>query len=340
MPSTSFPPSHLSTVPTPVGTAAAAVNCPPAAVSVDHAAGGGDRLDPVQEGLVLTNRALVGHIVRDVLTRLPSHVDRGDLLSAGLVALTLAAGSWQENRGVPFARYAALRIRGAVTDELRSMDWASRGVRSRARTIADARTTLRSTLGRAATDGEVQTATRFSRAELDASAADIDRAGVLSLHTPTGAERAATLPSPAPDPAELLVEREAVGYLDDAIEELPERLRLVVRGYFFDQRPMAELAAELGVTDSRISQLRAEAVRLLRAGLHEPLHGAPEPTVVTFGPRGVAARHAYVAAVAARSSATARLRHTTALAETQPRPRPRPRLDTERAPALTLDDAS
>ena len=113
--------------------------------------------------------------------------------------------------------------------------------------------------GRAGTDAEVQAAIGFSRAELDASAADLTRAGVLSLHTPAGADSAQLLTSSAPDPAGQLVQREAVGYLDDAIEELPERLRFVVRGYFFDGRPMAELAAELGVTESRISQLRAEA---------------------------------------------------------------------------------
>ncbi len=273
---------------------------------------------PTRPDLVLAHRALVGHIVRDVLSRLPSHVDRGDLLSAGLVALTMAARTWEEDRGVPFARYAAIRIRGAITDELRSLDWASRGVRSRARAIADARSSLQSHLGRTPTDDEVRATTGFSQAELEASATDMVRAGVLSLHTPAGADGAGSLPSASPDPSALLVEREALGYLQDAIEELPERLRFVVRGYFFEQRPMADLAAVLGVTESRISQLRSEAVRLLRAALHEPLHGAPEPTPQTFGPRVVAARQAYVASVAARSSLTERLRHTNALAEPRP----------------------
>lgn len=290
---------------------------------------------PTWHELVLAHRPLVGHIVREVLSRLPAHVDRGDLLSAGLMALTVAARSCQPDRGVPFARWAAIRVRGAITDELRGLDWASRGVRSRARTIDEARSRLHTDLGRAATDLELQAATGLSAAELEASAADTARAAVLSLHTPVGDDASSTLTSAFPDPAGLLVEREALGYLDDAIEELPDRLRFVVRGYFFDQRPMAELAADLGVTDSRISQLRAEAVRLLRAGLHEPLHGTPEPTTpkpstpgttstTTFGPRVAAARQDYIAAVAARSTATTRLRHTTTLAEPHPRQFPSP----------------
>lgn len=274
--------------------------------------------DERRPGLVLTHQPLVGHIVRDALSRLPSHVERGDLLSAGLVALTMAARTWEEDRGVPFGRYAAIRIRGAVIDELRSLDWASRGVRSRARAIADARASLQSDLGRAPTTTEVESATGFSRSEIDTSASDTVRAGVLSLDTPAGADDAGAVPSSTLDPSDLLVEREALGYLEDAIEELPDRLRFVIRAYFFEQRPMADIAAVLGVTDSRISQLRSEAVRLLRAALHEPLQGAPEVAAQTFGPRVVAARQAYVASVAARSSMAQRLRHTNTLAESRP----------------------
>lgn len=275
---------------------------------------------PEQQGrdeLVLGHRPLVGHIVRETLSRLPSHVDRGDLTSAGLVALTLAAASWEADRGVPFARYAAIRIRGAITDELRSLDWASRGVRSRARAISDARAALCSSLGRGATDEEVQDATGLSAAELRASTADTARAGVLSLHTPEGEAGAGVLASSVPDPLATLVHREALGYLEDAVAELPDRLRFVVHGYFFEQRPMADLAAELGVTDSRISQLRSEAVRFLRAALHEPLHGAPDPSQPAVGSRTLATRNAYVASVAARSSLAERLRHTTSLAESR-----------------------
>lgn len=271
--------------------------------------------EPDRERLVTENLPLVGHITREVVSRLPSHVDRSDLVSAGSLALTLAARTWDPERGVPFSRYAAIRIRGAVTDELRSMDWASRGVRSKARAIAEARSSLHSSLGRPPAVDEIAARSGLSAAEVEATAADLERASVLSLHTPAGADRAAGLVSDVPRPDEVLERRESLGYVRDAVAELPERLQTVVHGYFLQGRPMAELAAELGVTESRISQLRAEAVSLLRAALHEPLHQTPEKQTRTFGPRVLAARQAYVAAVGARSSAVDRLRHTTAFGD-------------------------
>ena len=101
------------------------------------------------DDLTRANLALVGHIVRDVMSRIPAHVCRDDLVSAGMYALAVSAASFDESRGVPFARFAAIRIRGALTDELRSMDWASRGVRSKSREVEATRASLLARLGRA-----------------------------------------------------------------------------------------------------------------------------------------------------------------------------------------------
>ncbi|HZC70506.1 MAG TPA: sigma factor, partial [Jatrophihabitans sp.] len=90
---------------------------------------------PNRDELVTEHLPLVGHLVRELMHRLPAHVNRDDLVSAGSVALVLSARSFDPARGVPFARFAAIRIRGALTDELRTMDWASRAVRSRAREV-------------------------------------------------------------------------------------------------------------------------------------------------------------------------------------------------------------
>lgn len=269
------------------------------------------------ETLVRQTVPLVHHIVREMTSRLPGHVDGSDLVSAGLVALVQAAKSWDAERGVPFPRYAAIRIRGALTDELRGMDWASRAVRGRGRAIEQARQRLTSDLGRAPTPEEVATATGLSAAAITDSDADLSRASVLSLHSEAAGEGVAALADDREGPEQLLVKREALGYLQDAIEELPERLRMVVRGYFFEQRPMAELAAELGVTESRISQLRAEAVVLLRAGLAPALEMTPAEQPVPVGPRVLAARQAYVSAVASRSTLAARLAHTSPHAESR-----------------------
>src|SRR5215212_6854054 len=111
--------------------------------------------DTVIEERVTSNMALVGHIVRESMGRLPGHVSRDDLTSAGFTALVQAARSYDEARGVPFARYAGTRVRGAILDELRGIDWASRSVRRRARDLDATRSQLSSILGRAPSTQEV-----------------------------------------------------------------------------------------------------------------------------------------------------------------------------------------
>ena len=195
--------------------------------------------DRQTEDLVRAHLPLVGHIVREVLGRVPSYVRRDELVSAGMYALTLSAASFDDSRGVPFARFAALRIRGAITDELRSMDWASRGVRSKAREIETARNDLTRTFGRTPTNGEIAQAVGFEAAEVDAVDADVQRASVLSLQALTVDGEHGSLPQSSDSPESLLLKREQIGYLHDAIAELPERLRAVVTQYFFEQRKMS-----------------------------------------------------------------------------------------------------
>ena len=110
---------------------------------------------PSVDELVQQALPLVGHIVREMLSRVPAHVSRDDLMSAGLLALVQAAKAFDPERGVSFSGYAATRIRGGIVDELRSLDWASRSVRRRARQVEEARNTLAVSLGRVATDAEV-----------------------------------------------------------------------------------------------------------------------------------------------------------------------------------------
>jgi RNA polymerase sigma factor for flagellar operon FliA len=260
--------------------------------------------------LVRQTLPLVGHIVRDMATRVPGHVAREDLMSAGMMALAQAAAAYDPARGVKFSSYAATRIRGAIVDELRSLDWASRSVRRRARQVDEARNTLAVTLGRVATDAEVAAALGMGTSELAAHQDDLSRASVMSLDGFEDGTAEDLLPSAGPTPLDVLEDRERLAYLHDAVDQLPERLRTVVRGYFFAERPMAAIAAELGVTDSRISQLRAEAVQLLRgaltANLDTQLHAEPAK------PQGCAARRkeAYYASVASHRSFASRLTQT------------------------------
>lgn len=269
-----------------------------------HVAGPAD--NDVDE-LVTSHMALVGHIVRESMGRLPSHVNRDDLTSAGLTALVQAARSYDGSRGVPFTRYASTRIRGAIIDELRGVDWASRSVRRRARTLDETRSRLAAELGRLPSDAEVAEAAGMSVEEMTANDEDVSRASVMSLQGFGETPIDDVLPTRSPSPEEKLEQSERIGYLVDAVAELPERLRTVVEGYFFAERPMAEIAAELGVTESRVSQIRAEALILLKDAMNSAL--APELVTPHSRPDGCAARRrdAYFAAVASRRTATARL---------------------------------
>jgi RNA polymerase sigma factor for flagellar operon FliA len=293
------------------GAAAAGVSSGAAPTATgDAAAAGVDAV--VVEGLVREHLALVGHVVAQVAGRLPGHVARDELSSAGLLALVLAARSFDAGRGVPFGAFAVVRVRGAVLDELRGMDWASRAVRSRARELERMRGQLSAALGRAPSRAELAAACGVSVAVVDAVAADVERAAVGSLQALAG-EQERALPEAGDTPEGLVLRREQLGLLRDGVAELPARLRTVVERYYFAQHKMADIAADLGVTESRVSQLRAEALGYLRAALHaaDP-DGIPAPTRTS--------RHhtSYAATVTTRSTLAERLNHTTPLAEPRP----------------------
>jgi RNA polymerase sigma factor for flagellar operon FliA len=262
--------------------------------------------DTSRDDLITQTIPLVSHIVRETLGRVPSHVSRDDLTSAGLAALVHAGRSFDESRGVPFARYAATRVRGAILDELRGIDWASRSVRRRARDLESTRNELASILGRTPTTEEVAKAAGMTALDISRNEEDVARAQVLSLQGAQEASLEDMLPTAGPTPEQLLEHRERLTYLVEAIAELPERLRVVISGYFLDERPMAEIAAELGVTESRVSQMRAEALVLLRDALNHELD--PSQLAAHARPTGAAARRreAYFAAVAARHAASVR----------------------------------
>jgi RNA polymerase sigma factor for flagellar operon FliA len=255
------------------------------------------------EALIVKHMPLVGHIVRETMSRVPSHVDRDDLTSAGLTALVQAAHAFDPERGVPFNRYAATRIRGAIVDNLRSIDWASRSVRRRSRELDLTRANLATVLGRTATPAEVAQAAGITLEEVVANDEDVSRAQVLYLSASEDDAISERLVSNAPDPQTMLEHRERLTYLTEAIAELPDRLRLVVEQYFLAERPMGEIAETLGVTESRVSQLRAEAMVLLRDALNLALD--PELVEPAVRPNGCAARRrqAYFTAVADRHAA-------------------------------------
>jgi len=232
---------------------------------------------PDVDELVTNHLPLVGHIARDTAARLPRHLDTDDLAGAGSLALVQAARAFDPTLGVPFGRFAATRIKGAMIDHMRSRDWATRSLRSRARALEDVVQQLTNGLGRHPTAPEIAAAAGLARAEVDEIRSGTDRATLLSLDPLADGEDglAASLPDGAPGPESALMAAERMGYLRDAIAELPERTRHVVTAYYLEQRPLTEVAAELGVTQSRASQLRAEGLDLLREALQVLLESDP-----------------------------------------------------------------
>lgn len=250
--------------------------------------------------LVTTHLPLVGYAVSEMLHRVPPTVSRDELASAGSLALVLAAQAYDPETGVPFARYASLRIKGALVDELRSMDWASRGARQRVRELAATSERLTSVLKRKPTREELAHAMGVDIRAVDDATRDAERR-VLSMDATEGAVADLVVDREL-TPEESVLADERHRWLRAAVVTLPDRLRTVIEGLFLQDRSVADLAAELGVTQSRISQLRTEALGLLRDGMNAGL----DPDLVPAPERadGVAERRrqSYFAAVAARAA--------------------------------------
>ncbi|GIM94904.1 sigma-70 family RNA polymerase sigma factor [Paractinoplanes toevensis] len=265
-----------------------------------------------QETLIRENMALVGHMVREMLFKVPPHVHRDDLASAGYTALVTAAKAFDTERGIPFGKFAAMRVRGALLDELRGMDWATRSVRARARRADVARQELTVQLGRTPTPAELAELLGVAVGELANVDDDVQRAAVLSLQGfATGSDDMVTETSLNPE--EMLLHRERIGYLHDAVAVLPERLRFVVEASFLQERPLSEVSAELGVTESRVSQLRTEALALLKDGL--VTHMEQKETAAPKDGCVARRRAVYAAQIAARSTIASRLSATDAHGE-------------------------
>lgn len=222
--------------------------------------------------LIESHVDLVEHVVLRLAASFPRHVDRSELISAGMVGLVEAAERFDPGRGIPFSGFAATRIRGAVLDCVRTADWAPRSVRSTARRAEVAEQQLASSLGRTPRTAEVAEAAGLSTDELDRLRGQVDRGVLMTLDQAyaedTTIPLVATIIDPdSPEPYLVIESRERLAYLRDAVAALPERHQRVIEGYFLDGRTSQELAEELDITQSRVSQLRADALEMMREGL-------------------------------------------------------------------------
>ena len=232
--------------------------------------------EALRERLILTYAPLVKYVAGRVGSGLPSHVDESDLVQYGLLGLIGAIERYDPGRDIKFETYAIARIKGSIIDELRAMDWVPRSVRARARDIERAIAELEAKLGRAPDDAEVAKKLGLTEEELDDSLAEIGRSSIAALDelwtiSSSGGDQVALIDTiedtQGPEPQSALAETELKEALGEAIARLPEREKLVVTLYYYEELTLREIGEVLGVTESRVSQLHTKAILRLKARL-------------------------------------------------------------------------
>jgi len=230
-----------------------------------------------REHLILYYSPLVKYVAGRVSANLPQTVDNADLISYGIFGLIDAIEKFDTDRGIKFETYAIARIKGAIIDELRAMDWVPRSVRARARDIERAYITLEGSLKRTPTDAEVAAELHITARELQETFTKLSYTSVASFEElwAPGSDKddrsslmAMIRDDTAEDPVALFETEEIKSILSKAIERLPEREKLVIALYYYEGLTLKEIGEVLGVTESRVSQLHTKAVLRLRARLH------------------------------------------------------------------------
>ena len=229
-----------------------------------------------RERLVVAYSPLVKYVAGRMASSLPSHVEEADLISYGLLGLIGAIERYEPEREIKFETFAVSRIKGAIIDELRSLDWVPRSVRARAREIEKAHASLENDLQRSPTEEELAKKLDIDLEELRDALLEIANSSILALDDlwtvadPGGGQISLldTIHDPhAVDPQQEIDATELKNRLADAIESLPDRERLVIALYYYESLTLREIGEVLGVTESRVSQLHTKAVIGLRSNL-------------------------------------------------------------------------
>ena len=218
---------------------------------------------------------LVKYVAGKVSVGLPSHVEYDDLVGYGVFGLFDAIEKYDPDKHVKFKTYAVTRIRGAIFDELRSIDWVPRSVRQKSRELEELVRKLEATLGRSASDKEVAKEMGVTMAELDNTLMKISATSLLSLNDMrysgddnTSTSIGDTVPSPQSANPDVIMEKgEMKRVIVSAIQELPDNEKKVLILYYFEDLTLKEIGEVLEVTESRISQLHTKAIVRLRAKL-------------------------------------------------------------------------
>ena len=231
-------------------------------------------LSSEQERVLLEHLPIVRFLARRIHERLPQHVDIEDLVSAGVVGLMDAFAKFDPTKKVQFRSYAQFRIRGAILDSLRTLDWSPRELRRKGRAVEEAIRVLTARIGHAPGEGEVAAEMGIALEEYQQLLGDLKGLEIGTLHMErnedSGEEELAYVPGrPEDDPLFHCLRGELEDRLADAISNLPDRERLVMTLYYYEEMTMREIGLALGVVESRVSQVHASAVVHLRSALKD-----------------------------------------------------------------------
>jgi RNA polymerase sigma factor FliA len=236
--------------------------------------GGAGTLSGEQERTLLEHLPIVRFLARRIHERLPQHVDIEDLVSAGVVGLMDAFAKFDPEKKVQFRSYAQFRIRGAILDSLRTLDWSPRELRRKGRAVEEAIRVLTARMGHAPGESEVAAEMTLTLEQYQLLLGDLKGLEIGTLHMErnedSGEEELAYVPGrPDEDPLFRCLRGELEGRLSESIALLPDRERLVMTLYYYDEMTMREIGLALGVVESRVSQVHASAVAHLRVALKD-----------------------------------------------------------------------
>jgi len=227
---------------------------------------------PQRDQMLMENLPTVRYLARRIHERLPHHVELDDLISAGVVGLIDALSKFDNTKQVQFKSYAQFRIRGAILDSLRTLDWSPRELRRKGRAVEEAIRSVTLKLGRVPSESEIAKEMDLGLSEYQQLLGELKGLEIGSLHMEriedSGDEELAYIPgAPDEDPLFRCMQGEMKQRLIDAIEELPEKERMVLTLYYYEELTMKEIGLTLGVVESRVSQIHSSAVVRLRAAL-------------------------------------------------------------------------
>ncbi|MFH1624590.1 MAG: FliA/WhiG family RNA polymerase sigma factor [Pseudomonadota bacterium] len=238
---------------------------------------GSRKIDPsLRDELILEYAPLIKYIAGRMAVRLPPNIEVNDLINSGIIGLIDAIEKFDPKRGVKFRTYAEFRIKGAILDELRSLDWVPRSIRQKIHKLEQAYVKLEQKLGRAASEEEVAGMLGVKIEELHdmmnkASGINLINLEELGYSSERGREKVVDffIKGYSKDPSLELRVKEIEAVIAKAINELPKKQRLVISLYYYEELTMKEIGMVLGITESRVSQIHTEAIIQLRGKLKQ-----------------------------------------------------------------------